>query len=242
MSRLGTTVAASVAVALLALAATPTPARASWFGTRGNGQKTTQPRTVGAFDAIRLEGSIDAAVKVGPSASVAVTIDENLQPLVQTRLDGTTLVVKVEDASWSGEGKVTITLPALRAFAIDGSGDAVIEGGSGDLKLAISGSGDLRWSGQATRLDASIAGSGDMKLGGEAESVHFSIAGSGDIAAGPLKARNAEVGVSGSGNVELTMTGGTLSASVAGSGDVTWHGEARVERAAVAGSGSITRK
>jgi hypothetical protein len=233
----------TAASALLLLAcATPRTAQAGWFGTQGNGQKVTQARTVGDFDAVRLEGSLDAKVQVGPAVSVAVTIDENLQPLVETRLDGSTLVVKVKDANYSGKGEVAITLPTLRAFAIEGSGDATIEGGTGDLKLSIAGSGDLRWTGKAGALDAQIAGSGDMKLTGEAESARLAIAGSGDIAAAPLKARNAEVSVSGSGDVELTLTGGLLSVEVAGSGDVTWHGEARLGRLSVAGSGSVTRK
>jgi hypothetical protein len=227
---------------LLVACATPRTARAGWFATQGDGQKVTQSRSVGAFDAVRLEGSIDASVKVGLSATVAVTIDQNLQPLVETRLDGTTLVVKVKDASWTGEGKVAITMPALRAFAIEGSGNATIEGGNGDLKLSIAGSGDLNWTGQAAELDARIAGSGDMKLTGVAESARLAIAGSGNISASALKARNADVSVSGSGDVDVTLSGGRLSVDVAGSGDVIWRGEARLERLSVAGSGSVSRK
>ena len=157
--------------ALAALALLPAVAQAwSLFGgTRGDGQKVTQPRQVAAFTSIRVEGSIDAAVKVGGAPSVSVTIDQNLQPLVTTEVSGYTLVIRTRDISWDGKGIVEITVPALRAFTIEGSGDVAIDGGQGDLALEIEGSGDLRWSGSADKLEASISGSGDMKLSGTAD-------------------------------------------------------------------------
>ncbi len=231
--------AALAAVALLPAVA---QARSLFGGTRGDGQKVTQPRQVGAFDSVRVEGAIDAAVKVGGAPTVSVTIDQNLQPLVITEVSGSTLVIRTRDISWEGKGIVEITVPALRAFTIEGSGDAAIEGGQGDLALKIEGSGDLRWSGSAGQLEASISGSGDMKLSGTAAHASISVAGSGDVKAGALTAKGATVSVAGSGDVEVTLDGGSLSATVAGSGDVTWHGRATVEKASVSGSGEIVRR
>jgi hypothetical protein len=230
-------------LALVAALAIPATAFAGgWNTTRGDGQKVTEPRPAAAFTSVRLVGALDATVTVGGPQAVAVTIDRNLQPLVTTEVRGSTLVVRCEKASWEGKGLVEISIPSLRGFAIDGSGDATIEGGQGDLSLSIDGSGDLRWKGAATKLDAAISGSGDMVLSGTAERAHLAVAGSGDVRAGSLTARSAEVSVAGSGDVEVTLAGGALSASVAGSGDVIWHGQAVLEQAAVAGSGSIVRR
>lgn len=230
-------------VASAALAFLPAAAQAwSWGGTRGDGKKVTESRQVGAFTAVRVEGSIDAAVKVGGAQAVTVTIDQNLQPLVTTEVSDGTLVIRTDDASWDGKGVVEITVPALRAVSIRGSGDVTVEGGQGDLKLGIQGSGDLRWNGAAARLEASITGSGDMRLSGTAEQTRISVAGSGDVKAGDLTSKAAEVSVAGSGDVELTLDGGTFRARVAGSGDVVWHGRAMVEQASVSGSGDIVRR
>jgi hypothetical protein len=235
------------ALAILAtIAAWAAPATALAWGwgnaTRGDGKKVTQPRQVGEFTKVRLEGSLDATVTVGPARAVSVTIDQNLQPLVETRVDGDTLVVTAREISYEGAGRVEIAVPALRAFAIRGSGDARIEGGQGDLALSISGSGDLTWRGEAGRLSAAISGSGDMRLSGTAAGVEISVAGSGDVKAADLQAGSADVSVAGSGDVEVRLTGGALRASVAGSGDVVWYGEGRVERAATAGSGEIVHR
>jgi hypothetical protein len=236
MRRLAVTAAA-------ALAFLPAVAHAwNWCGTRGDGKKVTAARQVGSFTSIRVEGSIDAAVKVGGAQSVAVTIDENLQPLVTTEVVGGALLIKVGDAHWDGKGIVEITVPVLRGLAIEGSSDVTIDGGQGDLALSIHGSGDLRWHGTAAKLEVSISGSGDMKLSGTAEQAQVSVAGSGDVKGGDLTAGRAAISVAGSGDVELTLDGGPLSASIAGSGDVVWHGRATVEQASVSGSGEIVRR
>ncbi len=234
---------AAASLTLAAALALPSPAAAwGWGGTRGDGKKVTEPRAVAPFTAVRLEGSLDATVKVGGTQSVAVTIDQNLQKLVTMEVQGGTLVVSTRDASWDGKGLVELTVPTLRGFTIEGSADVTIEGGQGDLKLEIEGSGDLRWSGTAGSLDGSISGSGDLRLTGTAERASLSVAGSGDIQAGGLTVKGASVAVAGSGDVELTLDGGSLSVSIAGSGDVVWHGTAQVEQASVSGSGSIQRR
>jgi hypothetical protein len=141
---------------------------------RGNGQKTTEKRDVGPFDAISLRGRIDARVKVGPALSLTVTIDSNLQDHVLTRVKDRELVVEMSprsDIDWRGDAYVEVTLPELRSFGTVGSGDAVIEGGKGDLALHTSGSGDIRWTGDANRLEVMTSGSGEVTLSGRAESL-----------------------------------------------------------------------
>ena len=242
--------AAAFAAAVLAtVAATPLAASAhgwSWgpgAGTTGDGRKVTQPRAVGEWKAVRLEGSLDVRVKVGAPASVAVTIDENLQPLVETRLEGDTLVIRTTGPMHcQGESLVELSTPSLRGFAIEGSGDVRIEGGQGDLQLSVSGSGDLAWKGTAGKLQVDVEGSGDVTLAGAAVEARLEVAGSGDIHARELSAGSATVGVAGSGDVEITLSGGALSAEVAGSGDVRWYGTAQVVKASASGSGEIAHR
>jgi len=239
--------AAAAAVAIFSLAVIPTAARAgswSWCGggTTGDGKKVTQSRQVGEFKAVRLEGSLDVKVKVGAPLAVSVTIDENLQPLVETLVQGDTLTIRSKGMSYGGEGRVELAVPSLRAFAIVGSGDAAIDGGPGDLELSVRGSGDLSWRGAAGRLQVDIEGSGDVTLAGTAEAARLRIEGSGDVKASGLTARDADVEVAGSGDVDVTLGGGSLEAVVNGSGDVVWHGQARTERSRVHGSGTIAHR
>ena len=229
-------------VAAANLIALPAIASASNSGgTHGDGKKITESRQVASFTSIRVRG-IDAAVKVGGVLAVAVTIDQNLQSHVTTEVSGDTLVVRAKDASWKGKGGVEITVPALRALTIEGSNNATIDGGQGDLTLKIEGNGKLRWNGAALNLEATISGRGDLLLSGTAELARLSVTGAGDVKAGGLTAKAAVIEVGGLGNVEVTLDGGPLRASVSGSGDVVWHGSATVELASVTGSGKIVRR
>jgi hypothetical protein len=225
----------------LVLAALPVTALA--HGVRGNGEKTTERRDLPSFTAVRIEGQLDAEVRVGPARSLAVTIDSNLQEHVRTRVEDGTLVVGTDgDLSWKGEGRVEISLPTLRAFRGEGSGEAHIEGGDGELELVLLGSGALRWRGRATRLKLRIEGSSDARLDGTADAVAISIDGSGDVEAAGLTAKDATVNVAGSGDVELTVGGGALTASVSGTGAIEWHGSASAASTSVSGTGTIVHR
>jgi len=244
--RLASTRFAAV-LAVACLAATQAHAW-GWDRVVGDGKKVTQTREVpGSFDAVATRGSIDARVKVGPAPSISVTIDENLQPYVKLRLDGSRLVVEEEkdvNMSYHGDGYVTITLPALRKASTGGSGDITIDGSSGgDLVLSTSGSGDLRWHGEARKLEVSTSGSGSAILSGKAASLDASTSGSGDLLGEDLTVTgDAEISTSGSGDAEIRMSGGSLRARTSGSGDVVYRGDARTVDARTSGSGSVMKK
>jgi hypothetical protein len=227
-------------VAVAALFALPViGCAAQRVGTRGDGKEVTEARQVAPFTSIRVRG-IDAAVKVGGVLGVAVTIDQNLMPQVTTEVIGETLVVRTKDASWRGKGIVEIIVPTLRALTIEGSNNATIDGGQGDLALKIEGNGNLSWNGAAARLEATISGHGNLRLTGTAELARLSVSGSGHVKADGLTAKKAEIEVGGSGGVDVTLDGGLL-ASVSGPGNVVWQGSAAVELASVTGSGMIVR-
>jgi hypothetical protein len=211
---------------------------------RGNGKKTTQPREVPAFTAVRSEGSLDVTVRVGPAPSVSVTVDENLQPEVETVVEDDTLVIRTRGGvSWRGDAGVAVTVPALSACALKGSGNVSVEAeagaAAGDLALSIHGSGDLRFTGNTATLRAEVDGSGDLTLVGRAEALAVSIRGSGDVKAKQLSALAADVVVDGSGGVETTVAGGALKGRVNGSGDLDWWGTASSVDVLAHGSGEI---
>jgi hypothetical protein len=236
------TVAAAVVLSLAACA--HGTAHAGGTPVRGDGRKMTEARDVPDFDAVALQGAIDARVKVGPARSVSITIDANLQPLVRTTVEDGRLVVRTEgDLDWRGDAWVEISVPALRELSTAGSGDAAVEGSTGgDLALRTSGSGDLRWRGEARRLLVSTSGSGDAHLSGRADALEATTSGSGDLEARDLSARDASIRTSGSGDAEVTLAGGALRVQTSGSGDVTWWGVGSVAEASVSGSGEVQRR
>ena len=112
--------------------------------------------------------------------------------------------------SWGDHDKVKliVTVPALSAAEIAGSGDINIDHVTGPA------------------FKGSIAGSGDIKAAGNAANVKYDIAGSGDIDGGDVVAQTAAVSISGSGGVHAHATG-TATIQVIGSGDVILTGGAK---------------
>jgi hypothetical protein len=61
----------------------------------GSGKSATETRTVGAFDRLSLQDGVTATVRRGATQNIAITADDNIVPLVETKLQGTTLIVRV---------------------------------------------------------------------------------------------------------------------------------------------------
>lgn len=234
-----------VAAALLAAASwwAATPVLAS---TVGSGRTATETRAVEGFEAVSLRGSIDLEVRQAAQASVAVTADDNLLPLLETVVDGGTLQVRFrrgESVRTKTPTKVVVTTPKLTAVSSAGSGDVLVDGLQTPVfKLSIAGSSEtvLRRL-QTDALEVTIAGSGDVKGDGSARALKISIAGSGDVLLGGVESDDVQVSIAGSGDAAVTANK-SLRVSIAGSGDVSYRGNPTSVKSSVMGSGSLEKR
>ncbi|WP_396268832.1 head GIN domain-containing protein [Ideonella sp.] len=243
-----------LAVALVAAAALP-PLTAqaltieySSGGTmvKGSGKVVEQNRAVSAFSKLRLEGSFTVEAKSASSVQVSVRADDNLADLIETVVEGDTLVVRGKPkTSWrtSSPMVVSVSFTQLQGAELRGSGDLNIHKLQADrFSAAVSGSGDMRLEGaQLSSLTANLAGSGDLNANGTAQQVDVNLAGSGDVDLSKLLARQAKVNLAGSGDVNVHAAE-SVEVNLIGSGDVrVWGKPAKVSRKVV-GSGDIHLK
>ncbi len=189
----------------------------------GSGISATEQREVGAFKSVSSSGSMDLSITIGTEQSVRVTADDNLLPLIETKLVGSQLRIRpVEPISARTDLRVDIVIPVLEGVALSGSGSATLAGlTEPSLDLSIAGSGDVSASGTADNLSASIAGSGSLRL--------FNLA-----------TKAAEIKIAGSGDAEINAAE-SLSAAIAGSGSVRYAGAPQLQQK-VSGSGTIRQK
>ena len=209
----------------------------------GSGKHVDVTRRIGAFSRLQMEGPIDVDARPAATPGVIVHADDNVEPLIETVVDGATLTVRPrKGASFRSGHKilVEITFPVLAATRQSGSGDLHVSHVEGArLDSSIGGSGDLRIDdARLGNFTLGISGSGDVTIAGHADEAHFAVSGSGDVDAMTLSARRVDVSVAGSGDVRTTATE-SLAASVAGSGDVVYDGHPHEVSRQVAGSGSI---
>jgi hypothetical protein len=212
---------------------------------KGSGVRVEKVRALTAFTKLRVDGPVDVRLVQSGSDQATVVADDNIEPLVETAVDGDTLVVRLKrDAGFTTRSAplVRIDARALQAVAIQGSGDLSLERFKGDsLALSVVGSGDVQLGlVELKELSVSISGSGDVRVAGRAEQQSWTISGSGDVDAGSLAGRAARVELHGSGDVSLGVTE-QLDARLSGSGDLSYAGRPQL-RQSVSGSGEIHRR
>ena len=209
-----------------------------------NGSGGTRSFAVADFTAVELAGADDVDVKVGGGFSVRAEGPADQLDKLEIRKDGSTLWVgRKRGGKWSlssGKGvKVYVTMPAIQAASLAGSGNlAVDKVTGGDFKGSLAGSGDMKLAQlTATSANFSIAGSGAIGAAGRVDRLKVSIAGSGDVDAAGLKAGQANVSIAGSGDVAAEVNG-PAKISLMGSGDVTLGGKPQCQTSKM-GSGEV---
>ncbi|HEY1090897.1 MAG TPA: head GIN domain-containing protein [Burkholderiaceae bacterium] len=212
---------------------------------RGSGHQVEKERQIGAFSKLRVEGPVDVQLSQGAAEKLSVLADDNIEPLVETRIEGDTLIVRVQHgAGYSTRHDVVarVQFKQMNALEISGSGDVRLERLKGEaLNVAISGSGDLEVGLiEVKNLAVNIDGSGDVQIAGRADTQSWRLSGSGDVDAEALSGRSAMASLSGSGDLNLGVVE-QLDARLSGSGDLNYAGRPQLTQR-VSGSGEISSR
>ena len=234
--------------AALACTVAPPTVMAWPFGgeqVEGSGSVTRQARKVDSFNGIALGLPGRLELRSGSVDSVTVETDDNLQALVETRVEDGMLRIRPVKRNLdlrTRNLKIVVTARQIERLSLGGSGtiDADVLRGK-RLDVDVGGSGKIR----IARLDAEtvaakVAGSGDLHAdGGTVRDLSVSIGGSGSVDMGKVATDTARVSIAGSGDVTVWAKN-DLRAKIAGSGDVGYYGDPTVSRS-VAGSGEVRR-
>ncbi|MBK0392899.1 head GIN domain-containing protein [Ramlibacter algicola] len=226
-----------------ALALAGVTAVAATSTVKGNGNRRSETRTVSGFTGVAsaLPGQLE--VRLGNAESVVIETDDNLLPLIESKVVRGTLELRPQrDISIDPQYlKVVVTARSIDMLALAGSGSLTADGLKGQqLKVDVGGSGSIDLA--RTEVDSlaiSMGGSGAIKLGGTARELKLSLAGSGNVSAGALQADEARISIAGSG-VATVAPKSRLKVSIAGSGNVRYQGDPKVEQS-IAGSGTVQR-
>ena len=218
-------------------------------GVTGSGKIQTETRAAGSFQAISLKTSAKLVLRQGSREGVELRADDNILPLIETRIvdgaGGPTLEIRSRDGarySTKTTPVITVDLITLSGLSVSGSGDVTSDGlKSPALKIAISGAGDIRLDRLAIDdLGIKVTGSGDIHFSGRTTKLAVAIAGSGDVDTAGLEADDVSISISGSGGANVNARK-ALTVSIAGSGDVVYSGDA-VPKTSIAGSGTVKKK
>lgn len=208
----------------------------------GSGRAIDEVRTVGAFGGLVIDGPIDARLKAAAADRVTVHADDNIAPLIETRVvDGKLVIGLAPQTAYRTRTRthVLVEFRELSSLQVRGSGDVRADRIKASIfETTIRGSGDVRIDAlDSEALALSISGSGDFMVAGRAAKLGVVVVGSGDVRADKLEAREVAVRIRGSGDVYVHAID-SLQVDIAGSGDVRYRGDPKLSKK-IAGSGEL---
>jgi hypothetical protein len=191
----------------------------------GSGKLGSETRSLAGFDAIELAGSGDLEVVFGENESVFIETDDNILPLIETRVRGGTLIISTRSNTniLPQLGiHILVTMKSIKAVSLPGSGNISIPGL------------------QAQSFEIDLPGSGNIAVEGSVENLDAAISGSGNILCGDLRANSATARLEGSGLIVVNASD-SLTVNINGSGSVHYRGSPANINQTVNGSGSINQ-
>jgi len=221
------TFACATAALLFALAACRSTGTSSGSGTgagpstQGSGVAKTETREIAAFDTIEVDGALSLDLVTGPLDKLSITADDNLLPLLSTKVTGSKLTVR-PTAPMTSKTPIVVSVraPAVKSVELAGT-------------VHISATG---LTGPSFTLTST--GTTDARLTGKVDALEIHAGGMGNVHATDLVTKQTHVDITGAGNAEVNATE-KLVAEVSGTGSIQYRGSPSVEKK-ISGLGSVT--
>lgn len=218
------------------------PAVACASPVAGSGVTRTETRAVSGFHGVSLGIPASVEIRQGESEGVTITGDDNVVPLIETKVANGTLEIRWADRRTevrSTKLEIVVDAKALDTLALGGSGRMHAASLSTRmLNATIGGSGEIGIDRLDTdALKATIGGSGQLAVAGRADRLDAALAGSGRLSAGQLQARDAQIALQGSPDAAVRVRD-ALAVAIAGSGSLTYYGKPKLSQTTM-GSGSV---
>ena len=182
---------------------------------------TSETRSVAAFHAISVPGTLKVEITVGKPARVEVSGETDLlAKLTTTVKDGVLVIDTPKRMRGRNHLRATITVPELDAIELSGTAQVTAAG------LAAAG------------LALRIPGTGSITVTGTTGTMEVAIDGTGEINADKLSAKDARVAIGGTGQASVRASQ-SVEVSVSGTGSVNIAGNPPRVKKSVTGTGSV---
>jgi len=191
-------------------------------GVIGSDKLAEEPRQVDSFTRISVASGIGLDAKVGEAISVVVSGDDNIVPLIETKVEEGELKIRVDDNLGMIPRKpllVRVTVPELQALTASG-GSKVNATGIDATEFAVSASGgsQMTLTGRDDALQVDASGGSKLFLQ-EFGSQTAKVSASGGSEVKVKALRSANVDASGGSRVTV-LGGGAIRSNTSGGSEV----------------------
>jgi hypothetical protein len=208
----------------------------------GSGTLKTETRPVSHIAAVSIScPGILTITQTGKEALI-VTADDNILPLINTDMEGTTLDIHLQTNTSiqpSHPIEFTLSVKDLSAITMTGATTvAVTKLNTTALTVTSSGAGTLTSPDLAlTSLTANLTGAGGVQLTGQAQQQTVTITGAGTYHSEHFATQTTSIKLTGAGQA-FVRASATLNVTITGAGDVTYYGSPAVTQS-ITGTGKV---
>jgi len=218
-----------------------------WFlgpSVKGNGNVTEEVRQVAEFDQINVSRGMNVYISQGSPAKVVVIADNNLHEVIETRVEGGTLKVYVnENIRWAKEKKVMVTVEKLSGLESTSGSNVWSQNQimSENLEMKATSGANITMDVNAKYLKADCSSGANIRISGLAKEAELGTSSGANLKGEELKAENCKMKASSGGNVSSTVHG-RLEAKASSGGNVVYYGEPTETDVNTSSGGNIHKK
>lgn len=193
-------------------------------GIRGDGNLTSEERSVDNFTRVDVSGNFNVEISVGEDLYLKVNTDKNLLKHIITKVKRNTLYIySHENLKPRNEMEIVISVPKLEEIECSGMNDIFAAGIETD------------------EFSIDLSGAGSIELEGKTKKFKVDVSGAADLEANNFIADDILIDVSGAANAEI-FANKSVNADVSGAGNIELYGDAQDVNMDVSGAGSLVRK
>jgi len=211
-------------------------------GIDGNGKVVKESREVSSFNQIRVGGAFNVVITQTNTESLVIEADENLLPIIDTKVKGNTLVISTkENIRDSKELNIYISFKNLEKLDISGACDLKSEGmlKFSTLRFEASGASEIELDLTADKLVCDYSGASEIEFSGSAKQCDIEISGASELKAFDLVCEEMELRVSGAADAKVNASE-SLRVNASGAASVKYKGNPNIDQR-VSGAGSIRK-
>lgn len=191
-------------------------------GIRGDGEITTETRTVPDFTSVEADGAFTITWSNAPVA-FQITTDQNLLRHIETRVTGKKLRIHARGQLHPTRGiKVILSSSAMSGARLNGA-----------VRLTAT-----KLSGKGFYLEGN--GATRVVVDGTVNELMATMSGASRLDAESLQAENVELSIAGAGRAEVAASR-VLKVAISGAGKVTYAGNPKIEKH-ISGAGSVRQR
>ena len=231
-----------VAMALACSEEDSTPTSSDIDRVDGSGVIANEERSVESFHSLTMNAVGHVNITQGTPPSLALSVDDNILPLITTQVSSGTLVISEAPGYDLNNYDLTVnvTMSNVRNLNVSGAGSitAVNQLEADELNLMVDGVGTVYLGLDVDHVTTAVAGVATIMMEGSATRHNCSFTGIGNLNAFGLSTDTTHVIITGEGEAYVTVSQ-FLRVLIAGVGTVRYYGQPTIDQT-ITGSGQVT--